>query len=155
MLRSAKKKTRTGGSWASLPVKIRRMILEETSRQTHRGWASCAAVCKEWLVFIERKNFRRLKLQASCPEKLKYMAIRKRDLVQYICLNIELPRYTCRCCQRTESWSRTSRHGSIIGDTMLKLFSVLSAWQPTGRLTLELNAYSPSDSERWFKKLTF
>ncbi|KAI0008408.1 hypothetical protein F4779DRAFT_450871 [Xylariaceae sp. FL0662B] len=154
MLRSAKK-ARTRSYWASLPVEIRLMILEETSRQKHLGWASCAAVCKEWQASIERKSFRRLKLQASCLEKLKCMAIRQRGLVQYICLNIELPRYTCRSCQRTESLSRISRHSSIIRDTMLKLFSVLNAWQPTGRLILELNAYSPSDSEHWFKNYHF
>ncbi|KAK2755715.1 hypothetical protein FQN54_005865 [Arachnomyces sp. PD_36] len=36
---------------------------------------------------------------------------------------------------------------------MLKLFSVLSAWQSTGRLVLELNVYSPSDEEHWLKSL--
>ncbi|KAK4191903.1 hypothetical protein QBC35DRAFT_448095 [Podospora australis] len=36
----------------------------------------------------------------------------------------------------------------------IKLFSVLSAWQPRGRLVLELNASSPSDSEHWFKDHT-
>jgi len=127
------------------------MILEEISRQKYCGWAFCAAVCKEWRAVIERKNFHRLTLQASCLEELKYMVIRQRDLVQYICLNIELSRYTCRSCQRTESFSCMSRHSSIIADTILKLFSVLSTWQPTGRLILELNAYSLSDSEHWFK----
>lgn len=154
MFRSAKK-ARAGSSWASLPVEIRYMILEETSRPKHRGWASYAAVCKEWQVFIEGKNFRRLNLQASCLDKLEYMAVRQRDLVQYICLNIELPRYTCPRCRLTESRSYTPRHDSIIRDATLKLFSVLSAWQPTGRLTLELNAYSPSDSEHWFKNYHF
>lgn len=154
MLRSAKK-TRTSSPWASLPVEIRLMILEEISRQKYRGWAVCAAVCKEWRAVVERKNFHRLTLQASCVEELGYMVIRQRDLVQYICLNIELPRYTCRSCQWTESTSRTSRHRSIIAHTLLKLFSVLSTWQPTGRLILELNAYSPSDSEHWFKNYHF
>jgi len=83
------------------------------------------------------------------------MVIRQRDLVQYICLNIELSRYTCRSCQQTESISWMSRYSSIIAHTILKLFSVLSTWQPTGRLILELNAYSPSDSEHWFKNYHF
>ncbi|KAK4236892.1 hypothetical protein C8A03DRAFT_16520 [Achaetomium macrosporum] len=161
VLRSAKK-ARTGptdnsrpSSWASLPVEIRDMILEEISRQKHRGWASCAAVCKEWQVFIERKNFCRLTLRASCLEELEHMVIRQRDLVQHICLNVELPRYTCYCCQRTGTWSSVLRHSSIVRAAMLKLFSVLSARQPTGCLTLELNAYSPSDSEHWFKNYHF
>lgn len=124
-------------------------------RQKHRGWASCAAVCKEWQASIERENFRRLKLQASCLEKFQSMPIRYRDLVQHICLNIELPRYTCRSCRYPESYSRI--YHSIARNTVLKLFSALSAWQPRtgGRLTLELNAYSPSDSEHWFKNYHF
>lgn len=149
------KKTGTSSSWAAFPVDIRLMILEEISRQKYRGWALCAAVCKEWQVVIERKNFHRLTLQPSCLEELEYMVIRQRDLVQYICLNVELPRYTCRCCRYIESSSFTSRHSSIIGAALLKLFSVLSTWQPTGCLVLELNVYSLSDSEHWFKNYHF
>lgn len=154
MLRSAEK-ARASSSWASLPAEIRLMILGEISRQKHRGWASCATVCKEWQVFLEPKNFHRLQLQASCLEELEYMATRQSHLVQYICLDIELPRYTCRCCRQPESRSWTSRHSSIIRANILKLFSALSTWQPTGRLILELNAYSPSDSEHWFKNYHF
>ncbi|KAL7787129.1 hypothetical protein V8C37DRAFT_390738 [Trichoderma ceciliae] len=145
----------TGCSWASFPVEVRLTILEEISRQKLRGWASCAAVCKEWQVFIEQKNFRRLKLRASCIGELGRVSIRVRNLVQCIYLNIELPRYTCRFCRQTESRSCASRHSSIIRDTMLKLFHVLSTWQSTGHLILELNAYSPSDSEHWFKNYHF
>lgn len=148
-------KARTSSSWDSLPVEIRFMILEEISRQKHRGWTICAAVCKEWQIFVERKNFHRLTLQASCLQELEYMVIRQRDLVQYIYLNIELPRYTCRSCQKVESLSWIRSHSSTIRDTVLKLFSVLSTWQPTGRLILELNAYSPSDEEHWFKNYHF
>lgn len=38
---------------------------------------------------------------------------------------------------------------------MLRLFLVLSTWQPTTRLILELNACSPGDSEHWFKNRNF
>lgn len=154
MLRSAKK-IRTSSSWILLPVEVRSMILEEITLQKHPGWASCAAVCKEWRAVIERKNFHRLTLQASCLEGLENIVIRQRDLVQYICLNIELPRYTCRSCQQTESMSWSSRHFSITSKAILKLFSVLSSWQPTGCLILELNAYSLSDSQHWFKNYHF
>ncbi|KAK2805732.1 hypothetical protein FQN51_009235 [Onygenales sp. PD_10] len=146
------KRTRPGGSWASLPAELRLMILKEISRQKHRGWSSCAAVCKEWQVFIGGKNFHSLKLQASCLEELKCMVVRQRDLVQHICLNIELPRYNCRSCQSTAS---KSRHSTFFRDTMMKLYSVLSTWQPAGRLILEITAYSPSDSEHWFKNYRF
>lgn len=36
------------------------------------------------------------------------------------------------------------------------LFSILANWPQDGvNLTLELNAYSPSDTEHWFKKCYF
>ncbi|KAK3307429.1 uncharacterized protein B0T15DRAFT_484552 [Chaetomium strumarium] len=153
-LRSAKN-ARTCRSWASLPVEIRRTILEEVARQKHRGWASCAAVSTEWRDFIEPKNFRRLNLLPCCIGKLNEMVVRQRDLVQHICLIIELPRYTCQACNQEESLICTSLHRSIVHEAMKKLFPALSTWQPTGRLTLELNAYSPSDSEHWFKNYHF
>jgi len=131
------------------------MILEEITRQKYTGWGLCAAVCKEWQAIVERKNFRRLTLKTSCLEEFESMVIRKRDLIQYICWNIELPRYTCRSCQESESLSWTSRHNTIVGRAILKLFSVLSTWQPAGCLILELNAYSLSDSEHWFKNYHF
>ncbi|KLJ06024.1 hypothetical protein EMPG_10549 [Blastomyces silverae] len=148
-------RTRTSASWTSLPAELRLIILEEISRQKHRGWASCAAVCKEWQAFIEEKNFRRLTLQTSCLDELQYMVIRQRGLVQHICLNIKLPRYTCLSCRQEESESFISRNNSIIRDAMVKLYSVLSTWQPAGRLILEITAYSPSDSQHWFKNHRF
>ncbi|RMJ17310.1 hypothetical protein BHE90_003758 [Fusarium euwallaceae] len=37
-----------------------------------------------------------------------------------------------------------------------RLFFILTNWKQDGRgMTLELNAYSPSDSEHWFKKCYF
>ncbi|OJD13110.1 hypothetical protein AJ78_06392 [Emergomyces pasteurianus Ep9510] len=150
-----KAKTRTCGSWASLPAEICLMILEEVSRQKYRGWASCAAVCKEWQALVERKNFRRLTLQVSCLDEFQYMVIRQRDLVQHICLNIELPQYTCRSCQYTESGSWSLREYYIARNAMVKLYSVLSTWQPAGRLILEITACSPSDSQHWFKHYRF
>lgn len=147
------KNTISSSSWTSIPLEIRLMILEEVSRQKHRGWASCAAVCKEWQVVIEKRNFHRLKLRISCLQELEDIVIRQRPLVQHLWLNIELPRYTCRCCRWSESMSQISRHSSIVRNSILKLFSILSTWQPTGGLVLELNAYSPSDSEHWFKYL--
>lgn len=81
------------------------------------------------------------------------MTTRTASLVRQIRLNIELPRYSCRSCRYCESAVRKSQHSSIFEAAILKLFIVLSAWKPRGRLVLELNAFSPSDSEHWFKAL--
>jgi hypothetical protein len=148
------KRARTSGSWASLPVEIRLMILGEISHQRNYGWASCAAVCKEWQVFLEGKNFHRLTLRPECLEKLNDMVIRQRRLVRHICLIIDLPGYTCRTC-RTETGPWRTQQEAITQGALLKLYSVLSTWEPRGRLILEITACSPSDSDHWFKNYRF
>ncbi|KAJ8128775.1 hypothetical protein O1611_g4855 [Lasiodiplodia mahajangana] len=137
--------------WASLPADIALLILEEISRRKHRGWALCATVCKAWQVIIERKNFYQLTLQASCLDEFEYFVIRQRPLMHHICLNIKLRRYACPTCQR----DAMPKHSSNFGKAVTRLFSILNTWQPTGRLILELNASSPSDSEHWFKNYCF
>lgn len=131
------------------------MILEEISLQKCRGWSSCAAVCREWQNFVERKNFFRLKLKTTCLDELERIVVRQRDLVGFICLNIEFPRYTCRYCADSYMWTCSRGDNTIVRGTLLKLFSILSTWQPAGRLLLELNAFSRSDSEHWFKNYYF
>lgn len=131
------------------------MILEAITHQKHRGWASLASVCKEWQLFIEKRNLYRLRLQVSCLDEFQHMIIRQRELVHHIQLDIELRKYTCRCCQWTESASWTSSNNSIVRDGIWKLFSILSTWKPANALVLELNAYSPSDSQHWFKDSLF
>ena len=142
-------------SWMFLPAEIRLMILEAITHQKYRGWASLASVCKEWQLFIEKRNFHRLKLQVSCLDEFQRTVIRQRELVHYIQLDIELQKYTCRCCELEESESWTSSNNSVIRDGIWKLFSILSTWKPANALTLELNAHSPSDSEHWFKNFLF
>ena len=139
--------------WASLPAYIRLLILEEISGQKYRGWALCAAVCKEWQAIVEPKNFCQIVLQVSCLDGLEHLVVRQRPLVQYICLNIELPRYGCPTCQRNATMS--NRNSIIFRKAILRLYSILNTWQPTGRLILELSASSPSDSEHWFKNYCF
>lgn len=139
--------------WLSLPGDIRLMIFDEISGRKHRGWAQCAAVCKEWQAVLEPRNFSQLTLQATCLNELETLVIRQRHLVQHICLNINLPRYGCPACK--ESASMSSRRSMIARRAILRLFSILSTWPPTGRLTLELSASSPSDSQHWFKNYCF
>lgn len=141
--------------WISLPAEIRLMILELLGQET-RGLAPYALVCEEWQAAIEKKNFRRLKLQASCLDDFEHMTSRQMGLVKHIWLNIELRRYTCRSCQTLESGSWASSNDSIIRRAISKLFSILSTWNPAGDdLTLELSVQSPSDSEHWFKNCYF
>lgn len=139
--------------WPSLPADIRLLILDEILGQKHHGWAQCAAVCREWQAILEPRNFARLSLEPSCLDDLETLVVRQRPLVQHICFNIDLPRYTCRTC--TRNGTMPGQKSNIFRRAILRLFSILGAWQPAGRLTLELCASSPSDSQHWFKNYCF
>ena len=145
------------GDWASLPPELRLAILELLTQ--HRVLASYATVSKEWQAFIERQNFRRLRISQSCLDKFERLVQRQRGLVKHIWLNIELRRYTCRCCQYAESETWIQMNNRIIRQAVSRLFSILSTWSPpkghAPGLVLELNAYSRSDSEHWFKNCYF
>jgi hypothetical protein len=140
-------------SWPSLPADIRLLMLDEISGQKYRGWAQCAAVCKEWQAILEPKNFSRLTLQPSCLDDLEILVVRQRPLVRHIRLNIDLPRYACPTCKRNDTMS--THKSTIFRRAILSLFSILSNWQPAGPLALELSASSPSDSQHWFKNYCF
>lgn len=147
------KTTHTTFPWISLPADIRLLILDEISGQKHPAWSQSAAVCKEWQTILEPRNFSHLTLQPSCLDELETIVIRQRPLVQHICFNIVLPRYACPTCKRNTIMS--SRRSIIVRSAILRLFSILGTWKPEGRLTLELSASSPSDSEHWFKNYCF
>ncbi|KAH7151879.1 hypothetical protein B0J13DRAFT_582833 [Dactylonectria estremocensis] len=133
-------------------MEIRLMTLETITSQMLPGWASFASVCKEWQLVNERSNFRRLWLELSSLNDFSLHVIRQRKLVRYILFEIELPRYTCETCGDIGQFrERTVRDSPIIWQGIRDLFSILSTWAKTGDLVLELEVYSPSDSEHWFK----
>ncbi|KAH6637429.1 hypothetical protein C7974DRAFT_450324 [Boeremia exigua] len=143
----------TAFPWLLLPADIRLLVLDEISGQKNRGWAQGAAVCKEWQAVLEPKNFSQLTVQLSCLDGLETLVIRQRPLVRRICFYIELPRYGCHACYRSKAtYGQTS---ALFRKAILRLFSILSTWQPAGQLILELSASSPSDSQHWFKNYCF
>ncbi|KAH6854041.1 hypothetical protein B0I37DRAFT_441106 [Chaetomium sp. MPI-CAGE-AT-0009] len=155
ILRSSAKQKRP--CWTTLPVEIRLLILEGITQQRHPGWASSAAVCKEWQFVIERENFRQLNLHVPCLDDFERITVQRQHLVSYISLDIELPCYTCRCCHWSESETWVRRNSSIVSKGIWKLFSILSGWTLANQkgLALELSAHSPSDSDHWFKHYRF
>ncbi|RKK77010.1 hypothetical protein BFJ69_g6514 [Fusarium oxysporum] len=132
-------------SWAFLPQEIRRMILEEISRQ--RRWGCASAVCKEWHALIAPKNLNRLELNRASAEGLKTIIL-QRHIIRRIHLNVELPSYACRRFQRVSGLWEPAK---LIKKALRKLSGALETWEPTDRITLELNVYSPSDPDHWFK----
>lgn len=118
--------------------------------------STCAAVCREWQDLIERRNFRQLKLRSTCIEGLRTMVTdRTRPYVQHIWLHVEIPRYTCLICHRQESPSSWIRNNRMIKVAVSTLLAVLSTWDSTGGITLELSTNSPSDPQHWFKNYCF
>ncbi|UPK90729.1 hypothetical protein LCI18_001664 [Fusarium solani-melongenae] len=122
-----------------LPNEIRQQIITEAARHSPRG--HLAAVCKEWQPLIEKKTF----------ESLVYVTRRREHLVKRVCLSIELVRYKCRYCPiGADEWSYLARSNQIFSKSLTGLFSQLRGWT-SGDLTLEINAYSPSDSDHFFQ----
>ncbi|RWA09898.1 hypothetical protein EKO27_g5197 [Xylaria grammica] len=137
-------------SWASLPAEVRLLILEEIAHRRHRGWASFAAVCREWQHVIEKANFHKLCLRVPCLDDFARIASpQKQALIHHLCLDVELPPYKSTCCAPRASRPVPIR--CIVSKAIWKLFSILSTWDPAGSLALEINVYSCSDCEHFFK----
>ncbi|KAF4979132.1 hypothetical protein FZEAL_4622 [Fusarium zealandicum] len=140
-------------TWTYLPMELRLQIIEPLLQS--KSLAPYASVSKEWQTIIEKETFRELKLRVSCLDAFERMIRRthhRRALVRYIWLGIELLPYTCKSCKRAESDSRSSKNNALAGRAVFKLFSILANWGATDNgLTLELTAYSPSDSQHCFK----
>ncbi|RSL76191.1 hypothetical protein CEP51_010183 [Fusarium floridanum] len=140
--------------WSSLPPELRALILKLLTH--HNNIAPYATVSGEWRSVIEKETFGHLKLHPSCLDSLERLAEPQKALVKHTWLNIELKRYSCRVCRRMESNSWYSANDRTMTTAITRLFSILTNWKQDGRgLTLELNAYSPSDSEHWFKNCYF
>lgn len=144
-------------SWVSLPVEIRLLILTTIAEQKYPGWASFASVCREWQHVLEKVNFHKLKLGLSCLDGFRaIISPQKQELIRHIYFDIELPRYKPACCcsaPRSQSTDIDDIINTIVSDGILTLFSILSTWRPANDLALELNVYSPSDCEHWFKNI--
>lgn len=141
-------------SWHIFPAEIRIMILNDVAGQDNTDWSSLATVCREWQCHMEQYNFRKLVIPSSSTHSLQTIVpaeSRRRLAVRHICLNIELPRYSLECCdQEGEAYYRPSE---LVERAIKTLFSTLSKWKHHDSLTLELNAYSPSDTEHWFPNI--
>ncbi|KAI7779278.1 hypothetical protein LA080_001041 [Diaporthe eres] len=143
-------------SWGSLPKEIRLAILEALL-QDGCSLASLATVSREWQTTIERHNFARIRLTPSRLRCFGSMTHRNRALVRYIWVCLELEKYDCPYFDSRGAvmWGDRSMDNIIITTALRDLFAALSAWEPQGDLLLDISLYSPSDSEYWFKELTY
>lgn len=141
-------------SWGFLPREIRLMILEALNQDGHRV-AHYATFCREWQTFIEREVFSQLNVNLSRLNDLGAMVCRSKRLVKYLWLCIELQEYDCSQCEveETDSWHEANT--AIIQSAISQLFSILSAWDPSEKLLLDISVHSPSDAKHHFKYIQF
>ncbi|EHK48800.1 hypothetical protein TRIATDRAFT_191778 [Trichoderma atroviride IMI 206040] len=146
--------SRNPTSWASLPAELRLKILEPIIHEKPPGWTSLASVCKEWQPVFEKENYKKIKLRSSRLGEFESMVPpQKRHLIRHVWLDIELRRYSTRCCTKRNSQLKTL--GPTVTKAIRRIFSILSNWEAGNGLTLELNVVCPSDSEHWFRNLHF
>lgn len=144
-------------SWCCLPVEIRILVLEALL-QDGCSLAGFATVSREWQTIIEKHNFARIKLTSSRLVDFGSIIHRNRALVRYIWLCLELQEYDCtECAPKDPKLLGLSKTDNIMITTAFEhLCSTLSAWEPNSDvLLLDISVHSPSDSEHWFKYLTF
>jgi len=149
-------------SWQRFPAEIRIVILQ-VLLQTEGSSASFATVSREWQAIIEQHNFSRIKLTlGSRLADFGSMTHRNRALVRYIWFCVELKAYDCSKCdppsQSDDTWGISYEDNILVMNGLESLFSVLSTWGPRpcgGVLQLDISVHSPSDSEHWYKYLTF
>lgn len=143
-------------SWYSLPADIRLLILE-TLLQDGCSLARFATVSREWQSIIERHTFAKINLTSSRLANFSLMTRRNQALVRYIWLRLELQEYNCDQCEPhdIEMMGLDNTDNTLITTAFLSLFSTLSTWESNSNLLLDISVYSPSDSEHWFKYLTF
>jgi hypothetical protein len=152
-------------TWDGLPTEIRLLIFEALM-QDGCTLGRLATVSREWQTELERYNFARIKLTPSRLVDFSSMIHRNRALVGYIWFCLELDDYDCTKCapcremftdedEWVDALSISDTDHCPITTAFQKLFSILSTWDLNGDLILDIGIYSPSDSEHWFKYLTF
>ncbi|KAF4999592.1 hypothetical protein FGRMN_2340 [Fusarium graminum] len=142
-------------NWSLLPAEIRNLILEFLL--LHKGIAPYASVSTEWRKVIEKRTFGHLMLHPSDLDALDQIANRHNDLVEHLFLNIEHRQYDCESCDHLEPDAEAEHNRRVVTNAIARLFFVISTWDHNNgrKLTLELNVYSPSDSEHWFRGCYF
>lgn len=145
-------------TWYGLPKELRLLILDALIQDGCR-LGHLATVCREWQNEIEQHIFARIRLTASRLVDFASTIHRRKALVHYIWLCLELDEYDCTECapcatNEGESLLIDDTDRCPITGSFQLLFSALSVWEPNGELILDISVYSPSDSEHWFKYAT-
>ncbi|KAL7788114.1 hypothetical protein V8C43DRAFT_316774 [Trichoderma afarasin] len=148
-------------TWNGLPTEIRLLIFKALAQDGCR-LSPLVTVSREWQIELERHNFARIKLTPSRLADFNPMIRRNRAFVTYIWFCLELDEYDCIWCwpgsggaEFEEALAISDTDHCPITTSFHTLFSILSTWDLTANLILDISIYSPSDSKHYFKYLTF
>ncbi|CAG9993115.1 unnamed protein product [Clonostachys byssicola] len=144
-------------TWSSLAPEIRLMVLDALISDGCR-LAHLVTVSREWQSVIEPHIFSRITLTVSRLADLNQITHRNRHLVKSLYLAVELETYDCMECkgEMDQFVGLSYKDNRLVTTCIENLFSSLSTWeQDKSNLMLDISVYSPSDSEHWFKYLTF
>lgn len=137
--------------WPSLPAELRLQILELVAEQRHPGWVTCAAVCKEWQIEIERVNFRHLRFRKcdrtgmGMAAMLAAMASRRRYIRH---LWVDLHPCPVSVTPGQHGWGPISL--TRVTSEIKAVLGVVAAWMyEDGPITLQLTPYMPCDVAHW------
>ncbi|KAH7033597.1 uncharacterized protein B0I36DRAFT_362243 [Microdochium trichocladiopsis] len=146
--------TTTTSSWTALPIEIRDTILGYVTSEKYTGWSTLAYVSRDWQAHIEKINFRSIRLRQQCLDCFARICSAPRipRLIRHIHLIVELRRYSAEHAEWLDAVP-TFAPSRIVDVSVKELLKILSSWEKSGDLTLELHAYSPSDEENWFRPL--
>ncbi|KAM0429231.1 hypothetical protein ACHAPT_006445 [Fusarium lateritium] len=137
-------------NFTSLPLEVRLQIIADVIAISPR-LPLLATVSREWQLEVEKKTFESLFISRDRLSHLHGMVTRTRERhVKHICFSIDILRYTCRVCLFPNSAEDLSYNSSTVVTSLETLLFILGGWTEGG-LTLEINVYSPSDSQHFFK----
>jgi hypothetical protein len=118
--------------------------------------SACAAVCREWQHLFETETFADLTLhQSDVSEFAALVQGRRRPLLRWLWLRLELTEYDCKECRVRETIPEDRANKFILTNAVWELFDTLSGWKKKDAVTatrqgftFEISAHSLSDLRR-------
>lgn len=144
-------------SWERLPGELKLIIVghvvESFKQIQSPKLSACAAVCREWQHLFEAETFSDLTLhQSDVSEFADLVQGRRRPLLRWLWLRLELTEYDCKECRVRETIAEDRANKFISTNAVWELFDTLSDWKKKDSvttmrqgLTFEISAHSPSD----------
>ncbi|KAL6805996.1 hypothetical protein J3E68DRAFT_442229 [Trichoderma sp. SZMC 28012] len=130
-------------TWYSLPIEIQTMILKLLQSHSDSGTTSSyAVVSKEWQLYFERYNFRRLILHQSCiPEFGRVVRHHRRGMVKHVWLRVELAPYFCPACEWPERPFEVLDNNQTFTAALYRLLEVLGTWKKSGQAFFQIPSW--------------